>query len=394
MAKLPNIRTVTIILALLLLALAPFVHPPTADARTESRFLTQFKKAYEKNSFNYLKILVKKNKASIGDEVDALLEDSRAEGLSYPQRMHYIDLAATIATIHKEWNGDAAPLERAERIQFKELREEQARAAEVKKWRSYELVLGNWALRKYKDKMDAEKLPYVIYPHWLHQIWFECRICHTGLFEPKRGANDITKNKIIEGKFCGRCHNGEFAFKADENCERCHIVGTPKEARLREVDSIDMEMIAETSKRLGVEWHPEKLPDGKIPVDRFNFVDWKVMNELGVFKSLTEVNDIKPRTEKRDTKILYPTTMSFVKDAVFDHAKHTPRMLCVHCHPKVFKPELGVNHVKMGDMGAGGGCGYCHGKTAFKLAGCKNCHSHAPDAPADGMLYHHERPAE
>jgi len=376
-----------LLLCLLVFALA-LVAAPGASAE-ESKFRQAFKESYEKNAFKSLEFLIKRNASKVGPEVDAILKEAADPDLTYPERMHLIDLAVTMASIHKEWNKDAAPLARAEAVQMKELKKEQARQAEIKKWKAYELVLGNWVMKENKEKMEAEGLPYVLYPHWMHQIFFECRICHTGIFIPKRGANAINKKKILEGKLCGRCHNGKIAFEPRTNCKKCHVVNTPEEKKFRDVDYVDMEMIKKSAARLGVEWHPEKLPDGKIPVDRFNFVDWGMLNKLGVYKSVSRLDGIAPATEKRETKILYPSSLSFIKDAVFDHAKHTPRMLCVHCHPMIFKAELGANTARMSEMGTDGAeCGYCHGKTAFKLADCNRCHSHPQSEPTKGMLIH------
>jgi len=62
----------------------------------------------------------------------------------------------------------------------------------------------------------------VIFPHWFHRIRFRCRVCHTELgFNMGAGSNDITMGKIIDGKFCGGCHNGKIAW-SPENCDMCH----------------------------------------------------------------------------------------------------------------------------------------------------------------------------
>lgn len=62
----------------------------------------------------------------------------------------------------------------------------------------------------------------VIFPHWFHRIRFRCMVCHVELgFEMRAGANDFTMNDMSQGKFCGRCHNGEIAW-GTENCDLCH----------------------------------------------------------------------------------------------------------------------------------------------------------------------------
>jgi len=52
-----------------------------------------------------------------------------------------------------------------------------------------------------------------------------CKDCHKeGLFpKMKQGTVKITMNDIFAGKLCGVCHNGQKAFEAKGNCERCHV---------------------------------------------------------------------------------------------------------------------------------------------------------------------------
>jgi c(7)-type cytochrome triheme protein len=52
----------------------------------------------------------------------------------------------------------------------------------------------------------------------------KCGDCHTKIFKMKKGAEAMTMKDINSGKFCGECHNGTRAFKADDaaNCGKCH----------------------------------------------------------------------------------------------------------------------------------------------------------------------------
>lgn len=62
----------------------------------------------------------------------------------------------------------------------------------------------------------------VIFPHWFHRIRFRCKVCHAELgFKMRAGSNLITMADIIDGRFCGACHNGEIAW-SPENCDLCH----------------------------------------------------------------------------------------------------------------------------------------------------------------------------
>ncbi|HEY5900406.1 MAG TPA: c(7)-type cytochrome triheme domain-containing protein [Burkholderiales bacterium] len=62
----------------------------------------------------------------------------------------------------------------------------------------------------------------VVFPHWFHRVRFRCKVCHTDLgFKFEAGGNGINMLKIIDGQFCGACHNGEVAWSV-ENCNLCH----------------------------------------------------------------------------------------------------------------------------------------------------------------------------
>ena len=69
---------------------------------------------------------------------------------------------------------------------------------------------------------EKEGMRPVIFPHWFHRIRFRCKVCHEELgFEMRAGANKVTMGEIIDGKFCGACHNGQIAWET-EHCDLCH----------------------------------------------------------------------------------------------------------------------------------------------------------------------------
>lgn len=84
-----------------------------------------------------------------------------------------------------------------------------------------------WVPAEYGDVIinnRAEKngMRPVIFPHWFHRIRFKCKVCHLELgFNMKAGSNYITMEKIVDGKFCGACHNGKVAW-SPINCDMCH----------------------------------------------------------------------------------------------------------------------------------------------------------------------------
>ena len=62
-------------------------------------------------------------------------------------------------------------------------------------------------------------------------------------------------------------------------------------------------------------------------------------------------------------------------DVVFPHARHTEWLDCSNCHPDVFVPQRGANHIDMASIALGEKCGLCHGKVAFPVSECRLCHS-------------------
>ena len=69
---------------------------------------------------------------------------------------------------------------------------------------------------------DAAGMRPAVFPHWFHRIRFRCKVCHADLgFKFQAGGNDINMVKIIDGQFCGGCHNGDIAWSV-ENCNLCH----------------------------------------------------------------------------------------------------------------------------------------------------------------------------
>ena len=82
-----------------------------------------------------------------------------------------------------------------------------------------EAEYGDVVINEFSD--DAGMRP-VVFPHWFHRIRFRCKVCHGDLgFAFKAGGNEIDMVKIIDGQYCGACHDGDVAWSI-ENCELCH----------------------------------------------------------------------------------------------------------------------------------------------------------------------------
>ncbi|HXD43394.1 MAG TPA: c(7)-type cytochrome triheme domain-containing protein [Ramlibacter sp.] len=98
---------------------------------------------------------------------------------------------------------------------------------------------------------DAAGMRPVVFPHWFHRIRYRCKVCHADLgFKFKAGGNEINMVKVIDGQFCGACHNGEVAWNV-ENCNMCHSArpGTPTQVHESTINSLVVPAGAAKEKR-------------------------------------------------------------------------------------------------------------------------------------------------
>lgn len=69
----------------------------------------------------------------------------------------------------------------------------------------------------------------VVFPHARHAaVLGRCSDCHPGLFQRQVSGRRYTKQALVVGQACGKCHNGKQAISVeDERCERCHKEDPP-----------------------------------------------------------------------------------------------------------------------------------------------------------------------
>lgn len=78
---------------------------------------------------------------------------------------------------------------------------------------------GDVVLNKRAEKAGMRP---VIFSHWFHRIRFKCNVCHSEIgFVMRAGSNDVLMADIVNGKYCGACHDGKTAW-GPENCRLCH----------------------------------------------------------------------------------------------------------------------------------------------------------------------------
>ena len=372
---------------LLLLAILPAI-TSAEDTPFRIQFITNYKNFY----FKAQEELLKESKDILPGEIRSLIDDAMSDEVSLGQRMFLLDAANAMANGYEHYHGGGKKLLRKiYKLVKNELEKEKARTAELMKWKKEERFLGNFVMKTHEKEMDQEGLAPVIYPHWVHRIWFECKVCHQEIFIMKRWRNEISQEKILAGQQCGTCHNGTMAFGADEKdkCNLCHLAGLPGAERLHKADAVDHKHISEVATKLGAEWNIDKLPNGRIPVDRFGFIDWLTLKRDGIFKPVESLKG-DFHQEVRDNQILFESK-SKVNNVLFSHNIHSSWIRCTSCHPEVFSEDL-KNNVKMIRMSKGQFCGHCHGKVSFTFADCKRCHSLEKGVLFEGALMHIGQP--
>jgi len=358
-------------------------------AAEESEFRRQFIENYKKDSFYAQSGLVKKNKDTIVSEIDALINEAMMPEKNFQERMYLLDIANSMASMNIHWNnGSEDVLNRVEKLQKQEFEKEKKKTEEIERLKEAEKVPGNFILSTYKDEMAKHGLSPVIYPHWIHRSFFRCKVCHEPIFIMKRGSNNITRTSILEGKHCGACHNGKISFDANaqENCTRCHLFGKPESNPLMDLSYYNHDKFKEIASRIGSEWNPEKLPGGKLPLDKLGFINWVELDKIKAFNPRSALDGTPDTEGVRDTSILFETSVTFLNNVLFSHRIHSTWVRCSLCHPDIFKPELGANKVKMIEMKDGKSCGRCHGRVAFTYSNCLRCHNQPRENIPQGAL--------
>lgn len=360
----------------------------------DSEFRTKFINNYKTFQFKAQENLILKSGDIMADEILSLILDAMDSDLSVGKRMFLLDAASAMAAGYDHYHGGGKKfIRKIDTLIKKELEKEAARTAELMKWKKEERFLGNFVMNTHEKELNEAGLAPVIYPHWVHRIWYDCSVCHQDIFVMKRWRNEISKDKIQAGEQCGVCHNGTTAFGASnkDDCDRCHIAGKPEAKRLHDAAQVDHEHIAKIAKQVGAEWNAEKLPNSIIPVDEHGFIDWLTLKENGVFKPIESLKEGYEQ-EIRDNQILF-VSKSKLENVLFSHNVHSSWIKCASCHPAIFEDNL-TNKVKMVRMSKGENCGYCHGKVSFTFADCKRCHSQKKGVEVANVLIHVGQPKD
>lgn len=362
-----------LLLAAVLLVLGSWLLAASAATMTAGAFRAEYIRNYGARAFDAQVRLVKANPTLVPGVIQSLTAEAMQADRGFESRISLLNIASSLAYMHRHWNGDDRPLDALEPIIKAELEQEQQRVARIMKWKKEETILGNFVLKQHQKEMEQKGLSPVLYPHWMHRMMFECKVCHESIFNMQRWGNQMSHEEIDAGRQCGACHDGKLSFGSTEKCERCHIVGRPEAEALHHPEKVDLNKLKQVAEQVGAKWNPEKLPNGKLPLDRFQFIDWLALKDAGAFSPLVSL-DPKVKDETRDNRILFKSSSDFVSDVVFDHKIHADWINCASCHPGIFQDQVGANRIRMKDMAGGQFCGHCHGKVSFTFADCLRCH--------------------
>jgi c(7)-type cytochrome triheme protein len=77
------------------------------------------------------------------------------------------------------------------------------------------------AQKDFLIEIRASWMDKVLFSHKKHAVWNGCEVCHPEIFpNVKRGATKYSMLEIVNGEYCGVCHD-KVAFSL-RDCQRCH----------------------------------------------------------------------------------------------------------------------------------------------------------------------------
>lgn len=218
---------------------------------------------------------------------------------------------------------------------------------------------GNVLMDKAAKKSQGQA---VVFRHWSHRAKYSCRLCHVDLeFAMTANTTGVTEEDNKSGRYCGACHNAKDSFAMSE-CTRCHLKDANDGERMESEAKQAFFALTKTLPRSPygnkVDWNKaeeEKKIAAKDFIAGISFPD----------KDLVKNTRDEPRNP----------TLPGLPGIVFSHSKHVAWTGCGMCHPEPYALESGKTKITMKEITDGKFCGVCHGKVAFPLSDCSNCHT-------------------
>ena len=237
---------------------------------------------------------------------------------------------------------------------------------------------------------DAAGMRPVVFPHWFHRVRYSCKACHGDLdIKFQAGGNDISMAKIIDGRYCGACHNGNAAPAASGAAPQGAVAAVNSFNRLlkpiakRNLPPSEDGIHDPAAAGTPLLQTPREAFDPLPKAGSGNNINWVNAVATGKIRPLWNAADHQAKAEVLDLNIVREVKGS-MPDVVFPHKGHTELLECTACHPRLFEMQKGASKMSMAAIMLGEGCGTCHGRVAFPVSECRLCHSKVK-TPASGM---------
>ncbi len=210
----------------------------------------------------------------------------------------------------------------------------------------------------------------VVFDHWLHRSMFTCRVCHVDVgFAMQAKATGISASTNRAGFHCGACHDGKRSFEGKTIFAACSDAAPGKQCAP-----------CHSSVKKDARKYEYKQFTAKFPKDIYG-VNWEEAEKSGVIHPIDFVEGLSvkktPMSSREDFTV--KPAYSWVRPILFSHEKHCLWNGCELCHPEIFPAaKKGTIRYSMFANIEGRYCGACHGRVAFPLNNCRNCHPGGP----------------
>jgi len=130
----------------------------------------------------------------------------------------------------------------------------------------------------------------------------------------------------------------------------------------------------------GVRKYEYKQFTAKFPKGIYG-VNWEATEASRIIKPIDFVEGLSVKEAPMQNRSDFPLKAGYawVHPINFSHEKHSIWNGCELCHPEIFpSAPKGTVHFSMFHNVEGQYCGACHGKVAFPLNSCRECHAGGP----------------
>lgn len=216
------------------------------------------------------------------------------------------------------------------------------------------------------------------FSHDKHLEMYSCQECHNKIYNASANNKRHNMQQMEKGSSCGTCHDGNTAFTAKGDCDKCHRTTVNIVFEVKETGKTLFSHAIHSGMYKCVDCHSSIFVAGKSS-QRYTMAQMEKGSSCGACHDGKTAFGVKDAC----TKCHVVKKIHFKPgSAVFPHDVHVAAYNCKDCHPGLFIPGAGNKRFTMIDMEKGEACGSCHdSKTAFSVKGdCEKCHPGTPRA--------------